>query len=121
MKSYTIGQLAKQAGVGVETIRFYEKKGLIEQPLRMDSEYRRYSENFLHRIRLIKQAQSLGFTLKEIQSMLNIWDENKPNDPRAKSICDQKVKEIDEKIQALQEIRELLLERQSRCNTANDT
>lgn len=65
-----IGQLAKKAGVKSDTIRFYEKQGLLPEPVRSASGYRLYDESALKRIRFIKQAQSLGFSLEEIQRIL---------------------------------------------------
>jgi len=71
MKDLTIGEAARQAGVGVETIRFYERRGLIEQPLKpRDSGFRTYSPDQLKRIKFIREAQRLGFSLKEIQELL---------------------------------------------------
>jgi MerR family transcriptional regulator, copper efflux regulator len=68
----TIGQLAERAGVGVETIRFYERRGLIAQPKRPADGYRKYDEQVANRIRFIRQAQELGFTLNEIKQLLSL-------------------------------------------------
>ena len=70
MGSLTIGALAKHAGVGVETVRFYERRGLVRRPARPGSAYRAYSEETIGRIRFIRNAQALGFTLQEIKEML---------------------------------------------------
>ena len=70
MKPLTIGALARRAGVGVETIRFYERKGLVRRPPRPDRSFRVYPEETVARIRFIRQAQALGFTLREIAGML---------------------------------------------------
>ncbi|MCS6116610.1 Hg(II)-responsive transcriptional regulator [Shewanella baltica] len=67
---YTISQLAKSAGVNVETVRYYERRGLIEQPDKPTEGYRRYPVTTLNRIRFIKRAQELGFTLEEISHLL---------------------------------------------------
>jgi len=66
----TIGQVAKEAGVGVETVRFYERKALIEQPPRPARGFRRYPPDVVRRIRFIQRAQGLGFTLREIGELL---------------------------------------------------
>ena len=71
---YTISQLAKSAGVNVETIRYYERRGLIEQPDRPAEGYRRYPETTLNRIRFIKRAQELGFSLEEITNLLALGE-----------------------------------------------
>jgi len=67
---YTISQLAKSAGVNVETVRYYERRGLIEQPDKPPECYGRYPITTLNRIRFIKRAQELGFTLEEISHLL---------------------------------------------------
>ncbi|MAZ90014.1 MAG: Hg(II)-responsive transcriptional regulator [Cellvibrionaceae bacterium] len=69
---FTIGQLAKTAGVNVETIRYYERQQLIEQPDKPLQGYRRYPEETLYRILFIKRAQHLGFTLTEISSLIEL-------------------------------------------------
>lgn len=72
MKLMTIGQVAKQTGVGVETIRFYERRGLIEEPPRRESGYRQYSPDVIARIRFILRAKELGFSLTEILELLSL-------------------------------------------------
>src|SRR5271170_4068233 len=69
--SLLIGKVARRAGVGVETIRFYERQGLLTAPIRKDSGYRLYPEHVLGRIRFIKRAKELGFSLKEIKDSRN--------------------------------------------------
>jgi Hg(II)-responsive transcriptional regulator len=70
MGSLTIGTLAKRAGVGVETVRFYERRGLVRRPARPRVGYRSYPEDAVGRIRFIRNAQALGFTLQEIAALL---------------------------------------------------
>lgn len=70
MKPLTIGTLADRAGVGVETIRFYERKGLVRRPPRPGTGFRVYPEDLVTRIRFIRQAQALGFTLQDIGGLL---------------------------------------------------
>lgn len=70
MASLTIGALAKQAGVGVETVRFYERRGLVRRPARPGAGYRSYPEEAIDRIRFIRNAQALGFSLQEIKDLL---------------------------------------------------
>ena len=72
MKSLTIGQLARRAGVGVETVRFYERKGLLEEPSRRPSGYRQYDEGVVDRLRFIRRGKELGFTLGEIKELLSL-------------------------------------------------
>jgi MerR family mercuric resistance operon transcriptional regulator len=70
MSSLTIGQLARAGGVGVETIRFYEREGLIAEPPRLRSGYRQYPPSAVRRVRFIRRAKAVGFTLSEIQDLL---------------------------------------------------
>src|SRR5258708_1887427 len=67
--SLSIGKVARRAGVGVETIRFYERQGLLTPPIRKDSGYRLYPEQVLGRIRFIRRAKELGFSLREIKEL----------------------------------------------------
>ena len=105
----TIGDVAKQAGVGVETIRFYERKGLIDQPSRPASGFRRYDDQMPRRIRFIRHAQDLGFTLREIRELLDLRID--PNvscaDVKAKALA--KVAEVEEKLASLARMREALV------------
>lgn len=71
-QSYTIGSLAAAAGVHVETIRYYQRRGLVPEPPRPRGSVRRYSDEDADRLRFIKRAQSVGFTLAEIQSLLEL-------------------------------------------------
>jgi len=71
---FTIGELAQAAGVGVETIRYYERRGLVPRPGRAAGAYRRYGGDHVGRIRFIKRAQALGFSLEEIATLLELED-----------------------------------------------
>ena len=71
MGSFTIGQLARRAGVGIETVRFYEREGLIPEPPRRPSGYRDYPPETVTRIVFIRRAKDLGFSLKEINELLD--------------------------------------------------
>ena len=70
----TIAGAAKAAGVGVETVRYYQRRGLLHEPARAGSGYRRYQAEHVDRIRFIKRAQALGFTLDEIETLLALED-----------------------------------------------
>ncbi|NRB38022.1 MAG: MerR family transcriptional regulator [Pseudomonadales bacterium] len=71
-KSLTIGRVAKQVGVNVETIRFYQRQGLISQPVKPSQGYRCYPDQVIERLRFIQRAKALGFTLAEISSLLEL-------------------------------------------------
>ena len=112
----TIGRAARQAGVGVETIRFYERKGLIEQPLRpLDASFRVYPEETVRRIRFIRGAQEIGFSLREIDELLSLRADPSAgsSDVRARSIA--KRDEVERKIAHLQKIHGALEELISAC------
>ncbi len=70
--SWKIGQVAKAAGIGIDAIRFYEREGLIEKPPRRSSGYRAYSPDVVQRLRFIKRAKELGFSLSEISELLSL-------------------------------------------------
>ena len=70
MKPLTIGEVARQAGVGIQTVRFYERQGLLEEPERRASGYRQYDLEAIAVLKFIRRAKELGFTLKEIKSLL---------------------------------------------------
>lgn len=98
----TIGRLAEAAGVGVQTVRFYERRGLLAQPRRDGSAYRRYTSDHLTRIRFIRKAQKLGFSLKEIETLLGMNAASGTTCADVKKEADRKVEEIASKIRDLE-------------------
>lgn len=95
----TIGRLAKAAGVGVETIRYYQRRGLIEQP-RAESGYRSYGPHHLERLHFIRRAQSIGFSLEEIAELLRLNDTR--DHELARRLAEQKIAAIDTRIAHLE-------------------
>lgn len=77
MSILTIGEIARQSNVHVETIRYYEKRGLIAEPPRTESGYRMFSQETITEIKMIKHAQELGFTLEEIKKILAIYPDRR--------------------------------------------
>jgi Hg(II)-responsive transcriptional regulator len=115
MAMMTIGKLAKRAGVGVETIRFYERKGLIPEPPRRSSGYREYDDDTVTRVRFIRHAKELGFTLKEIDGLLSLQlDPDKPCQDVNRRI-ETKLSDIDEKIQMLNRMKDALQRLSAEC------
>ena len=112
----TIGVLAQEAGVGVETIRFYERQGLIKQPPRRAKGYRQYSSEDPRRIRFIRRAQELGFTLQEIGEFLNLNDTRRTTCADVKKRADAKLEEVRAKIRALQQMEGSLRELSEACD-----
>ncbi len=107
MTSIGIGTLAKRAGVGIDTVRYYERAGLLSPKSRLASGYRRYGEFELARLRFIRRAQALGFTLKEVRELLVL--SNRSDVARVKRAAQEKVADVDRRIAALARMREGLL------------
>lgn len=108
MTTRTIGQLADAAGVHVETVRFYERRGLLPEPPRRSSGYRTYPPESLARLRFIKGAQTLGFTLDEIKHLLALRVQPGTNCEQVRQQAEQKLDEVDAKLRALQQLRHAL-------------
>jgi MerR family mercuric resistance operon transcriptional regulator len=115
MSSLSIGQFARRAGVGVETIRFYEREGLLEQPPRRPSGYRQYSEQAIRQIHFIKRAQQLGFSLKEITELLRLRVDAQTSCDEVKQRTEAKLAEVERKMVELQRMRQALLQIASLC------
>ena len=104
--SLTIAGVADAAAVGVETVRYYERRGLIEQPRQKIGAYRRYDRTHVARIRFIKRAQELGFTLEEVESLLKLQD---GTDRRSiRSIAARRLEQIRSRIADLRRIEKAL-------------
>lgn len=104
----TIGTIAKRAGVGVETVRFYERKGLIARPRRPLRGFRSYSPETVQRIRFVRQAQALGFTLREIKGLLSLRADPKTDCSDIRRRSQEKLADVIAKIRQLDEIRRSL-------------
>jgi len=104
MESIGIGTLAKRAGVAIDTVRYYERNGLLSPRTRLASGYRRYGELELSRLRFIRRAQALGFTLKEIQDLLAISAQKDVK--RVKRAAQTKLADVEQRIAALERVRE---------------
>lgn len=112
----TIGRAAERAGVGVETIRFYERRGLIEQPLRPRSGgYRVYGDDAVARVRFIRQAQEIGFSLREIAELLSLRANPGTDCGDIRTQAAIKREEVDRKIMQLRRIRAALDELIASC------
>lgn len=116
MKGLTRKQVADNAGVTIESVRYYEREGLIEEPPRTEANYRQYPMGAVQRILFIKRAQSLGFSLPEIKELLSLRLDpgTKPADIRRRAL--RKVTEIEEKILGLQSIKRTLEEITNACH-----
>ncbi len=114
-KVFTIGQLAKSADVNIQTLRFYERKGLLKPARRLGSKYRIYDSDSLKLMLFIKKAKSMGFSLKEIQELLKLRvnSSERCEDVRAKAA--DKLKEVRDRINQLQKLESTLLELITDC------
>jgi MerR family copper efflux transcriptional regulator len=103
MESIGIGTLAKRAGVGIDTVRYYERTGLLAPRARLSSGYRRYSELELARLRFIRRAQALGFTLKEVRELLSLSAQR--DVARVKRSAQAKLMDVSRRIAELEKVR----------------
>lgn len=101
----TIGQLASLSGVGVETIRYYQREGLLEQPARPGSGYRYYPQDVIGKLNFIKRAKELGFTLKEIKELLVLRVAPDTACPEVKQQAEVKLEAIEQKIKDLENLK----------------
>lgn len=115
MDALTIGKVAKQAGVGIETIRFYERERLIAEPPRRESGYRQYPPQVVDRIRFIKRAKALGFSLREIRELLSLRARPSAGCADVLKRARKKIDDIDARIRSLQAMRQALSKLMSEC------
>jgi DNA-binding transcriptional MerR regulator len=105
-RRYKIGEVAKQTGVGVETLRFYERAGLLDRPTRTTGGYRLYDAQALGLLEFIKRAQALGFTLDEIKRIIAESRTGKKPCAEVRQIMQQRLAELDERLKLLQQHRQ---------------
>ena len=114
--NFTIGKLAKHANVGVETIRYYQNFGLLQEPPKPNTGYRQYPREALERLHFIKRAQELGFSLKEISQLLALGH----NAPGSRAIAVDKLDAVRSKIAHLTVVRAVLEELIHQCDANPD-
>ena len=114
MENFTIGKLAKQSGVNVETVRFYERKGLIKQPSKK-SGFRKYPAEDVAKIKFIKRAQELGFTLNEVKELMKLRIRSGSTCGQVKKKTDAKIIEIQSKISDLNKMMAVLTKLSRAC------
>lgn len=122
MDTMTIGGVAKITGVGVEAIRFYEREGLIKQPLKLRGSGRRqYDQETVKRVVFIRRAKDLGFSLKEIKELLSLRVQSKAKCSSIKSKAEEKLLEVDRKVTELLAIKSALNGLISCCDSQSTT
>ena len=107
-KTLRTGQVAKAAGVNVETLRFYERRGILKEPERRSSGYREYPVETVRIVRFIKRSQELGFTLEEIQELLALREDDSRTCGEVRDAATVKICEIEEKVRKLQSMKRAL-------------
>ena len=115
MENLTIGKLAKRTNVNLETIRYYERQGLIPEPPRNQSGYRQYSHDAVTRTLFIRRAQALGFSLKEISKLLSLRVEPGTTCGDVKARVEAKIEDVEHKIAELTKIKVALLSLVDKC------
>lgn len=117
-KHITTGELARLAGLHRETVRFYERKGLLPPPSRSEAKYRQFTSADLQRVRFITRAKKLGFTLREIGELLAVADGTIVSCPKVRGIAERKVSYIDTQLKDLRRLRSSLRFLILECTTA---
>jgi len=116
MKLMTIGQVAQRSGVGIETVRFYERQGLLDEPSRRESGYRQYQDDAVARLRFIRRAKELGFSLKEIKELLALRVDPETTCAEVRRRAEAKLTDVEERIQSLQRIKGALKKLTTACS-----
>jgi MerR family copper efflux transcriptional regulator len=111
----TIGRIAQSAGVAIDTIRFYEREGLLPEPRRRPSGYREYDQSAVSRLRFIRRAKDLGFTLEEIRELLALSADRHGGVEGVRERAAARLQAIDERIAELQRMRDGLAELVEAC------
>jgi MerR family mercuric resistance operon transcriptional regulator len=116
MKRLTIGELAKRGGVNLETIRYYEREGLIAKPPRTSAGYRIFPDDAPRRLRFVKRAQELGFSLREIKELLALRVEPGKTRADVRLRAQAKIADIDQKLRTLRKMKNALVKLTAACH-----
>jgi len=111
-----IGQLAQRAAVNLQTIRYYEREGLLPEPPRLSSGYRLYTDSMVRRIRFIKRAQEIGFSLAEIRELLSLRADGRRERNEVRAIAQAKIADIEDKMRTLKAMKTVLNRLTERCS-----
>jgi len=115
MQPLTIGHLAKESGVNLETVRYYERRGLIPKPPRSVSGYRLFPAEAARRLRFIRRAQELGFSLREIRDLLELRLSPRTPSAEIRARAEKKIADIEDKIRTLESIKKTLRKLTKSC------
>ena len=111
----TIGQAAKQTGLSAKMIRHYEEAGLLKKANRTDAGYRLYSSQQLQQLSFIKQARTLGFSVAQVSSLLDLWRNPQRSSKEVKHLAEQHLDEIKQKVAELQQMQKVLQQLADSC------
>lgn len=118
---FSTGEVAEQAGVNIQTVRYYERRGLLPAPARKPSGYRQYENDHVVRIRFIKRAQELGFTLSEVEELLSLRADPEADRGDVRDRTLEKMREIQRKIDDLMRMKGTLAVLAEACNGHGST
>jgi MerR family transcriptional regulator, copper efflux regulator len=116
MSALTIGEAAERSGLPAKTIRFYEEIGLVKPAHRRDNGYRVFGEDDLHMLRFVERARRLGFTVEDCRQLLALYRDRDRTSAEVKALTEQRIGEIDGKIEALVAMRRTLADLAIRCH-----
>ena len=116
MDELTIGDVSKRAHVHIETLRYYERQGLVPRPRRSGANYRLYAQDTVRRVRFIKSAQELGFSLKEIRELLSLRATPQTRCWEVRERAEAKIKAIEAKLASLQAMKQALAKLVAECS-----
>jgi len=119
VKSMRIGEVAGRAGVGIETVRYYEREGLLATPRRRPSGYREYDESAIARLQFIRRTKELGFSLDEIKQLLGLWFNASTRCVHVRERAAGKIADIEHKIRSLQGMKRALKKLVAQCEQRN--
>jgi MerR family mercuric resistance operon transcriptional regulator len=121
MHAYTIGQLARAAGVPTSTVRFYERRGLVKPDARSASNYRTYSAGAVERLKFIRAAQGTGFSLKDVREMLGLVSSDEAPCDEVTALIEHRLREVRDRLRELRRVeRTLSLAQKSCCKGGKD-
>jgi len=119
-QTYTIGKLAKQAGVPVSTVRYYERAALLQPDSRSDGNYRLYGPDALSRLQFIRAAKGVGFTLEDITVLLSVQDGHRAPCEEVEQLIGHRLDELEHHLADLKQVKKALTSLGSLCRTSSD-
>ena len=111
-----IGAVARRSGVPPKTIRYYESVGLLAPPERMANGYRSYSQTEMHTLQFIKRARSLGFSVEEVRTLLDLWRDRSRRSKTVKAIAARHLQVLDQKMEDLKTMHKSIADMMARCS-----